>query len=298
MTPAAGEGEFDRAIASRRRRRRQGDGGAAREAHGVYDVEVDPGWTIAGIPNGGYLLAMLGQAAIGSAAAIEGPEHPHVVTATAQYVSPTPIGPAELHTEVLRRGKRMSQVRARLVAEGAIRVDVSFTLGRLDPDVTPWWTDAVAPRATPREECPRTSSSGPDRPPLALLDHVDQRIDPQHGFSFAEPSGHGEFWAWSSLADGRPHDPTSLLLAVDAVPPATIGLGTTGWVPTLSLTAYVRAVPAPGPVLVHQRARLVEDELVDEVCDVWDSRGRLVAQANQLAAVRTDGPAVKPPEGR
>jgi hypothetical protein len=33
-------------------------------------------------------------------------------------------------------------------------------------------------------------------------------------------------------------------------------------------------------------ARLVEDGLVDEVCEVWDARGRLVAQATQLAKVR------------
>ena len=32
---------------------------------------------------------------------------------------------------------------------------------------------------------------------------------------------------------------------------------------------------------------LVEGNLVDEECEVWDARGRLVAQATQLAAVRT-----------
>lgn len=90
-----------------------------------------------------------------------------------------------------------------------------------------------------------------------------------------------------ALADGSDHDPLSLLLTVDALPPATIGLGTLGWVPTLSLTAYVRALPAPGPVLVRIRAHLVEDDMVAEVCGAWDSRGRLVARATQLAAVPT-----------
>ena len=50
------------------------------------------------------------------------------------------------------------------------------------------------------------------------------------------------------FVDGRDPDPLALLYAVDALPPATFDLsGTTGWVPTLSLTAYVRAPPAPGP---------------------------------------------------
>jgi hypothetical protein len=49
--------------------------------------------------------------------------------------------------------------------------------------------------------------------------------------------------------------------------------------------------------MVRQRARLVQAELVDELCDVWDSRGRLVAQATQLAALRVGG-ASRPPSGK
>ena len=56
--------------------------------------------------------------------------------------------------------------------------------------------------------------------------------------------------------------------------------------PTLELTAYLRALPAPGPLRVRQRARLVAADRVDEECDVWDSTGALVAAASQLAAVR------------
>ena len=48
---------------------------------------------------------------------------------------------------------------------------------------------------------------------------------------------------------------SSLLFAVDAFPPATFDVELTGWVPTLELTAYVRALPAPGPVRVLQRAQ-------------------------------------------
>jgi Thioesterase-like superfamily len=267
-----------------------------REGHdGVFDVVVNGGWSIGAVPNGGYQLALLGRAAVAAAGAVEGPGHPHVLAATAQYVAPSPVGPATVHTDVLRRGRRVSQVRARLVAEGRTSLDVSFTVGRLDPAAEPWWTDAVMPAATPFADCPRTAPIG-DQLPLPLMEQIDQRMDPVHQFGFGRPTGSGQFWAWLAFPDGRPHDPLSLLLAVDAVPPATVGLGTVGWVPTLTLTAYVRSVPAPGPVLVHQRARLVEDDLVDEVCDVWDSRGRLVAQATQLAAVRTTGPAAVPPD--
>jgi hypothetical protein len=86
--------------------------------------------------------------------------------------------------------------------------------------------------------------------------------------------------------DGRPHDPLSLLYTVDCLPPATFAIGSTGWVPTLQLTAYVHALPAPGPLRVRQRATSVQGGLLDELCQVWDAEGRLVAQATQLAQVR------------
>jgi hypothetical protein len=45
-------------------------------------------------------------------------------------------------------------------------------------------------------------------------------------------------------------------------------------------------VPAPGPLRARLRARLVIADRVDEQCDVWDSTGRLVATAHQLAGIR------------
>ena len=57
-------------------------------------------------------------------------------------------------------------------------------------------------------------------------------------------------------------------------------------VPTFQMSAYLRALPAPGPLQVLHRAHLVHGDRVDETCTVWDSRGRLVAQGHQLAGVR------------
>jgi hypothetical protein len=80
------------------------------------------------------------------------------------------------------------------------------------------------------------------------------------------------------LPDGEAFEPVSLLYAIDSLPPATFDVEPSGWVPTLELTGYVRALPAPGPVIDGQR--------VDETCYVWDVTGRLVAQGTQLAGIR------------
>jgi acyl-coenzyme A thioesterase PaaI-like protein len=255
----------------------------------VHDVRIDPGWTIGDKPNGGYLLAAMARAALDAVAAVEGPDHPHPLSATATYVRPPTLAPAEIHSEILRRGRGMSQVRARLVQDDAVRVEASFTVGRLRPDAEPFWGGAPRPALPERDGCERSTPAGPSGMVLPIMERVDIRFDPDTiGFRRGAPSGRGDLRAWLAFADGRAPDPLALLYALDALPPATFDLAeATGWVPTLSLTAYLRALPAPGPLVVRQRAGLVEGGLVDEVCEVWDGRGRLVAHGTQLAAVRT-----------
>jgi hypothetical protein len=262
---------------------------SADEGCAVHDVVVDPGWTIGDKPNGGYLLALMARAGLDTVAAVEGPDHPHPIVATATYVSAPALAPAEIHSEVLRRGRGMSQVRARLVQAGATRVDATFTCGRLDPDDRPFWGHLPAPSMPPADRGQRTAGVAPGGIRLPIREHVDVWFDPDTaGFAANRRSGVGELRGWFRFVDDRPADPLALLLAVDALPPATFDIeGTVGWVPTLSLTAYVRALPAPGPLTVRQRAGVIQRGLVDETCDVWDSAGRLVAQATQLAGVRT-----------
>lgn len=264
------------------------DATTVREAgDGWWDVDLRDEFTIVnGHPNGGYLLAVLGRAAV---AAVGDPSL-SVVGATATYVTPPTTGPARVRTEVLRRGRTASQVRAALVQDDRVTVDVVMTVAALVDAPASW--GAIPPVELPDEATCRADSRtgrsaipGLDEPPLSKVLRIS--FDPAVlSFLSGEPSGQGELRAWLSLADGSSWDPTSLLFAVDALPPATFEVALTGWVPTLSLTAYIRAVPAPGPLSVRFRANVIAGGLVDETADLWDSTGRLVAQSTQLAAIR------------
>ena len=253
-----------------------------REGGGVFDAVVDPEWTIAAKPNGGYLMAMMGRAAAHVVT------QPDVIAASATYLHPPDPGPVELSTSVLRAGRSASQVRVTLAQDGADCVEAIYTVGTLDPDTAPYWArGAPAPGDRPFEDCVRIPGTGPTGLRVAIMEQVDLRLEPDDlGFAQGRPSGRGELHGWLALPDQAGFDPLSLLYAVDAFPPATFEVQATGWVPTLELTVYVRAVPAPGPVRVLQKAQLVQAQRVDEICYVWDSTGRLVAHGTQLAGIR------------
>src|SRR6266571_1471907 len=249
---------------------------------GRFEAEVSDEWTIGGKPNGGYLLALLGRAA--SAAG----QHRHVITASACYLSPPDPGPVSVEARVLRAGRSASQVRARMSQGGQPCVEALITTGELDGSTAPYWNGG-APRVSqvPYQDCSRLIPRLPDGMRVAIMDQVEVRLEPgASGFTKGQPSGRGELRGWLSLPGGEAFDPTSLLYAADAYPPATFDIEFAGWVPTLELTVYVRALPAPGPVRVLQRAQLIDAQRVDESCFIWDHTGRLVAHGSQLAGIR------------
>ncbi len=168
-------------------------------------------------------------------------------------------------------------------------VEALVTTARLDTGVAAVLGGGVSPsRRTPTfADAVRLPATNPAGLRVAIMDQVDLRLDRASlGFADGRPSGRGELWGWLALPGDAAFDPTSLLYAVDAFPPATFDIELTGWVPTLELTVYVRALPAPGPVRVLQRAHLVDAQRVDEQCWVWDSTGRVVAHGTQLAGIR------------
>jgi Thioesterase-like superfamily len=249
---------------------------------GSFGAEVSSEWTIGGKPNGGYLLSLLGRAAV-----VVG-VHEHVMAASAHYLHSPDPGPVKVEAEVLRSGRSASQVAARLVQDGSRCVEALITTTTIDSAALPYWDAGMPePGTVPWDACTRLVPRAPGGLRVAIMEQVEVRLEPASaGFTAGEPSGRGELRGWLALPEGEPFDPLSLLFAVDAFPPATFDIEFAGWVPTFELTVYVRALPVAGPVRILQRARLIEGQKLDETCFAWDVRGRLVAQGTQLAGVR------------
>jgi hypothetical protein len=250
-------------------------------AAGRFDATVDPEWTIGGKPNGGYLLAMLGRAASTLA-------HPHVISASGYYLHAPRPGPVAIDAELLRRGRSASHVRARMSQAGAACVEALFITAELNATAIPYWERGLPEMGTvDYDDCRPLVARLPDRNRVAIMDQIEVRLEPDSsGFTRGEPRGRGELRGWLALPGGEDFDPVSLLFAVDGYPPGTFDIEFSGWVPTLELTTYVRALPAPGPVRLLQRAELIDGQRVDESCYIWDRRGRPVAQGRQLAGIR------------
>lgn len=221
-------------------------------------------------------------------AARAGCEHTDVLAASAHYLHAPDPGPVLIETELLRAGRSASQVRATMLQGENACVSTLMTVGTLRPTDAPYWEAGLPPRSRARlEDAISLPVARPEGFRVAIMDQVDLRLEPDcAGFTTGTPGGRGELRGWLGLAGGEPFDSTALLYAVDAFPPATFDIEYSGWVPTFELTAYVRALPTPGPVQILQRAQLIDGQRVDEVCFVWDSTGRLVAQATQLAGIR------------
>jgi hypothetical protein len=258
------------------------------EEPGVFGADIHPLWAVGDKANGGYLLALLGRAARlvaqrGGGAGWE------VVSASVTYLRAPEAGPATVRTTLLRIGRTAAHVRAVLVQGDADVVDAVFVLGDLPEETSVRYDGTPAFHAADPEECVRLTPKIPNGVSVGIMDVLDLRLDPTtvpFALTPPVPGTPAELRGWTRFADGREPDALSVLFLTDAIPPATLMIGSTGWVPTLQMSTYVRARPAPGWLAIRMTAGLVADGTVDETCVVWDSRGRFVGQSTQLARLR------------
>ena len=248
----------------------------------VVPVELGDAYSYGGgVLHGGWLVETVVATALQSAA------HPHPLAVSAQFSSRAEMGPATVEVETVRSGRSVGSLRARLVQDGRPRVDVLLSAGTLPgADVAPYRVDGAPPELPAPDDCLR-STNREGVPHNGIIEELEVRLDPETGgFLRGEPGGGAEVRAWVRSARARELDPLLMLTIADALPPVTFELGIRGWVPTVELTVHLRAVPAPGWLRCVQRATVMHGGWLDEEFQAWDSAGRLVAQARQLAAYR------------
>lgn len=279
--------------------------GTPADAVHVADATLGEGWLIGAAVNGGLLMALCARAASEAVAATG---HPDVLAWSAFFLSAAQPGPARVEVDMLRTGRSVSTVAVRVVQDegaggaagaGVERMRLTATLGDAATATEPVHLGPALPTMPSPDEClPVRRDGSPLAEPIRILDRLDVRIDPATaGFAVGRPTGRGTIRAWLRMADGREPDVALLPLAVDALMPVAFDLGALGWAPTLELSGQVLGRPAPGWLRVELRTDAVAGGFYVEDADVWDSTGRLVARARQLAGIRVPegGVAGRPP---
>lgn len=248
----------------------------------TYDVCLDGGYAVGAALNGGYLMAVMLRAVVDAS------PHPHPVATSAQFLRVPRIGPATVRLEPVKSGRTATVTRATLVQDGTAFVDAFVTTATLRPYVPgeptggPAWS-APAPAMPPIEECRALPAPRPESN-MTLSTQLELLFDPPTiGWYTGEPTGRPECRAYFRMAEPQDPDPFVLALAVDALPPVVFSAGARGWAPTVELTWYLRALPAPGWLTLIGHGDLIAEGWFDENVEVRDSAGRLVAQSRQLA---------------
>lgn len=247
---------------------------------GTLTADLRQEWSIGNHPHGGFLLSLIAKAAV-AVLGERGDPAAEPLVVSAEFLRPPAIGPVLLRTDLRKVGRRATVVAVRLEQRGRSCVEATVTAGRL-PVRRPEWTDLTP---MPVEPPPRAIELGGDTAEgvFNLAKGCDVRLDPATAGYLAGRTGDPpRLRLWVRPRHSVP-DPYFVLLAGDVNPPVVFNLGRIGWVPTVQLTAMLRARPATGWLRVQVECRSVHEAWFDSDATVIDSAGRLVCQARQLA---------------
>lgn len=231
-------------------------------------------WTIAGVPNGGYAMSVMLQAARHES------RHQDPLTATAHFLSPTGAGEVEIRSEVVKSGRSTSTVMLALHQEGRERIRMLTSLGDLSARKGPTHGYLAPPKMEGPFETRRSQL-------LQEFPHNFEFRIPAAvaGGVLGEPTGHPEIGGTIAFADGRPPDLLCMPVIADGFAPVVFNLGYTNWTPTVELTIHFWREPSPGPLTVWLHSGVIEEGFHDESSDIWDAEGHLVARSRQFAII-------------
>lgn len=247
---------------------------------GRWTADLEEGWDIFGVTNGGYLMSIATRA---MEAETEGRE---LISVTGSFMNPASAGPVAIGVELLKRGRNLSTLRATLSREDR---DLVFVTGvYADPDRP--INDAILargepPALPPPEHCMLTEPADDAPIPPPFTGKVELRVPPEDAEAFgtgAEARSRG----WFRLRDGERLSAHAVVLATDSFPPAIFYSSlAVGWTPTVDLTIQIRNPAPTGWLACQYTTRFVSGGMLEEDGEIWDEDRNLVAISRQLALV-------------
>ena len=254
------------------------------EGRYALDRPIDKRWFVMAGPNGGYVAALM----LRALEDFVGDPERTPRSLTVHYTSPPAEGPAEVETSMLREGRSLSAVTARLTQGGKLRAFAVAAISKARSG--PAFSDLRMP------ECPPAGDLAPLERMIPIHDRYD--IRPLPGSGRGANADHAMTAGWLKLKrPGRPVDAQLLAAYADALPPPVFALkeelGVFGAMPTVDLTVHFRnpqlwaSVGPEDHCLAVFRSRLSEGGFVEEDGEIWSPDGQLLAHSRQLAIALT-----------
>jgi acyl-CoA thioesterase len=241
-----------------------------------FSGKIHDGWDIGGNANGGYLMALAARALMTASG------RPDVISMTSHFLSPGRVGPVTIDVTPIKTGKRFATATASVMnSEGKPIISVLGASTDLALDSGPSRTNPAVDLPPP-DECFARRPLGFEH---GFHERFDVRIHPDDArFDTGTPSGKPLMRGWFRPHGDHPVDSALIIQAFDAFPPTMFNtdLGN-GWVPTVELTAHVRARPVGKWLRCRFITRYIAGGMFEEDGEIWDEAGTFIGQSRQLA---------------
>lgn len=240
---------------------------------------LDSSWDVAGIINGGYLMARALETMQ------QATDKPNPASATAHFLRPVRKNcQLDVDTTVLRAGRTVSTLSATGTVNGTPVVSMLSAFVDREGFHGPTFITATPPDIKPLEEC--IAAPEESKADFRLLQHLDFRMDPRTiSYALGAKSKRAITKGWIAFNDTHiPSDYDMCFLADASYPPIFNAGISGGWTPTLELTVHFRG-KATGPyVRFVFETTCLRDGILEESGEIWDgATDTLLAQSRQLA---------------
>jgi acyl-CoA thioesterase len=254
---------------------------------GVYEIETDRTWWGHDALFGGYVEALAIRA---MRTALDVPAMAPVTTSV-QFFRPFVDGPFRAEVEVVRTGRSMANVHARLHSGNKLAGQAVAAFGIRRPHAE--FVAAVAPPAI--ADAPLGAEEAEESSQLGIPTHAQFQFFPRVGTfrmgNAGSPLPRAEVGGWVRPRFATPVDEMLLVMLQDLWLPAAYHRWEQPSVAvSVDITTQFRAaLPAPiaasGGVYVLLRTAGSVGGFVDEDCELWSPAGELLAQGRQLRFV-------------
>lgn len=255
-----------------------------------HDIRFEPGeplsfcghitnnWSVNGIPDGGYLMAILAEAMM------QHSEMKSTPIITANFLDRCEPGGAEILIEKMSASRQFNRFQGSLRQNGKEKIRAFGTFSDENKGCPLESCEALAPEIADLEKCPTV----PEIPNYTIFSQLDVRLDPVcTGWMSGKLSAKSESKGYIKFKNQRPFDVPSILLIADSFPPAVLSSqGMVAWVPTIELSVNIRNIPTTDWLKCSFRTRFITCGLLEEDGEIWDEKDELVAISRQIAQYR------------